>query len=50
MRWFFILCMIFSLTACGYKGDLYLPKDRDKQQASTPEHYHRSPFITINQS
>ena len=24
--------LLFTLTACGYKGDLYLPKQDDKAQ------------------
>ena len=47
MRWIFVLSVIFTLTACGYKGDLYLPKDRDKQQTSIVVPYQTHSNITI---
>lgn len=26
---YYLLCAVLLLTACGYKGDLYLPKESD---------------------
>ncbi len=32
MNRFILLTCVLALTACGYKGDLYLPKENDKNQ------------------
>lgn len=32
MKKYYSLIALFALTACGYKGDLYLPKPDDKNQ------------------
>ncbi|MDO4998466.1 MAG: lipoprotein [Neisseria sp.] len=29
-RFYFAIAALLCLSACGYKGDLYLPKDGDK--------------------
>ncbi len=47
MRWIIILSTLFTLAACGYKGDLYLPKDRDKQNATITTPYQAPTHTTI---
>lgn len=32
MKKLFMLASLFALAACGFKGDLYLPKENDKNQ------------------
>lgn len=32
MKEYYLFITFILLTACGYKGDLYLPKENDKNQ------------------
>ena len=32
MRYFFLFTLVLGLNACGYKGDLYLPKDKNAEK------------------
>ena len=34
MRYFFLFTLALGLSACGYKGDLYLPKDKNTEKTA----------------
>ncbi len=34
MRYFFLFALTLGLGACGYKGDLYLPDDKDTEKTA----------------